>query len=191
MYTYYNVVFFGTFFLLGLIVVDFIRHKLNNLVKRSILYSYIFYILNVIQVTTDGIVFPPQTDFIPIVQLVPFYFIGDWLTLYRSNGFDWFFWNSVKLSMLNVLLLLPLGIYFFIFGEKFKTLKAILLVFLTTLVIESSQLIFGYVGIVRGRAFDVDDLILNFIGGCIGYFLMVLISRLSRMELRKEFKFFN
>jgi glycopeptide antibiotics resistance protein len=190
LYTYYNVVFFGTFLLIGFIVVDFIKYKLKNLVKRAILYSFIFYLLNVIQVTTDGIVFPPQNDFVPIVQMVPFYFIEDWLTHYRSNGFDWFFWNSVKLSMLNVILLLPLGIYLFIW-RKLKTLNAMLLVFLSTLVIECSQLIFGYIGIVGGRAFDVDDLILNFIGGCIGYFLMMLISKSSKVRPISEFKFFN
>jgi glycopeptide antibiotics resistance protein len=190
LYTYYNVVFFGTFLLIGFIVVDLIKYKLKNLVKRAILYSFIFYLLNVIQVTTDGIVFPPQNDFVPIVQMVPFYFIEDWLTHYRSNGFDWFFWNSVKLSMLNVILLLPLGIYLFIW-RKIKALNAMLLVFLSTLVIECSQLIFGYIGIVGGRAFDVDDLILNFIGGCIGYFLMMLISKSFKVRPISEFKFFN
>ncbi|MFY0762099.1 VanZ family protein [Metabacillus dongyingensis] len=56
---------------------------------------------------------------------------------------------------------------------------------------ECSQLIFGFMGIVRGRSFDVDDLILNFIGGCIGYFLMILISKFSKVWPISEFKFFN
>lgn len=189
MYTYYNIVFFGAFLLIGFIVVDFIKYKSKNLVKRAIRYSFIFYFLNVIQITTDGIVFPPQNDFVPLVQLVPFYFIEDWLSHYRSDGFDWFFLNSVKLSMLNVILLFPLGIYLFIW--KTRALNSMILVFLTTLLIESSQLIFGYIGVVRGRSFDVDDLILNFIGGCIGYILMMLISKYFKINPLSNLKFFH
>ncbi|MDQ0887815.1 glycopeptide antibiotics resistance protein [Paenibacillus sp. V4I9] len=106
-----------------------------------------------------------------------FYFIGDWLSIYRNNGLDWSFWNSVKLSLYNLIMLMPLGIYLPMLFKLKRISKSILTVFLVSLTIEISQLILGYLGFVRSREFDVDDLILNTLGGTIGYLFIAFISR--------------
>ncbi|GAF66668.1 hypothetical protein BTS2_3570 [Bacillus sp. TS-2] len=130
------------------------------------------------QLTTGGIAFPPQNDYGQIIQLIPFYFIIDWLRIYDYNGFDWFFWNSVKLSFYNLIMLAPLGVYLSILFQHTKISKVFLIIFLTSLTIEIAQLILGYFGFVLGRGTNVDDLILNTLGGVIGFILMQFLKRL-------------
>jgi glycopeptide antibiotics resistance protein len=178
LYSIYNVVTIGSFFLILYVLNDFIRNKTNNVIRRAIFYSFIFYLLIVVQVTTGGIIFPPQYDpALVLMQLIPFYFIGDLINIYRNNGFDWFFWNSVKLSFYNIIMLTPLGVYLPLLFKLKLISKSILAVFLVSLIIESSQLILGYLGFIRGREFDIDDLILNTLGGAIGYLFIALSSR--------------
>ena len=177
MYSFYNVAAIGTLLLVIYILTDFFRNKTKNILSRLIMYTFIFYLLNVAQITTRGIVFPPQNDFTPGLQLVPFYFIGDWFNLYYSSGFDWFFWNSVKLSIYNVIMLIPLGIYLSWLFKVKRLSKAISVVFLASFTIETSQLVLGYLGFVMGRTFNVDDLILNTLGGVTGDLFTELVKR--------------
>ncbi|WP_235550237.1 VanZ family protein [Paenibacillus sp. Soil724D2] len=172
------------------VLVDFIRNKTNNVIRRAIFYSFIFYLLFVVQVTTGGIIFPPQYDpALVLMQLIPFYFIGDLINIYRNNGFDWFFWNSVKLSFYNIIMFTPLGVYLPLLFKLKRISKSILAVFLVSLIIESSQLILGYLGFIRGREFDIDDLILNTLGGAIGYLFIALSELNGRND--KELKLPN
>ncbi|WP_376769440.1 VanZ family protein [Paenibacillus germinis] len=90
---------------------------------------------------------------------------------------DWFFWNSVKLSFYNFIMLTPLGVFLPLLFKLKRISKSILAVFLVSLIIESSQLILGYLGFIRGREFDIDDLNLNTFGGAIGYLFIALSSR--------------
>ncbi|NOU87083.1 VanZ family protein [Paenibacillus sp. LMG 31460] len=178
MYSIYNAVTIGSLILILYVLIDFIRNKTKSFISRVIFYSFIFYLLNVVQVTTGGIIFPPQNDSAPVLmQLIPFYFIGDWINIYRNNGFDWFFWNSVKLSFYNLIMLAPFGVYLLLLFKSKRISKSIFTVFLVSLTIESSQFILGYLGFVRSREFDIDDLILNTLGGSIGYLFIALSSR--------------
>ena len=88
---------------------------------------------------------------------------------------DWRLLVSVKLTFFNFILLLPLGVYLVvIFGIK-NMKSAITILFLTTLLIESYQVLFSYFGLIRSRIFDVDDIMLNSLGGMLG-FLITLLS---------------
>ena len=112
MYSIYDVAGIGLLFLILYVLVDFIRNKTKNVIRRLVFYSFNYYLLNVVQVTTGGIIFPPQDNPVPVlIQLIPFYFVADWLSIYRNHGLDWFFWNSVKLSFYNFIMLMPFGIY--------------------------------------------------------------------------------
>ncbi|MBP3950251.1 VanZ family protein [Bacillus suaedae] len=184
MYTIFNIAYLGSIILVIYIIVDVIRNKTRNFFRRVIFYSMIFYFVNVAQLTTGGIMFPPQPDdnfwsWQWNVQLVPFYFVLDWINHLNSRGFDWFFWNSVKLSAYNLLMLLPLGVYLSIFNIKNSKVAAVI-IFLVSFGIETSQLFFGYLGIIMGRSFNVDDLILNTAGGVIGYLAFELIKKVFR-----------
>ena len=177
LYSIYDVVALGSILLVIYIVIDVIKNRTKNLLRRIIFYSFVFYLLNVIQLTTGGIVFPPQRDFVPRIQLVPLYFIDGLYGMYYNNGLDWFFWNSVKLSFYNLIMLVPLGIYLSVLFKFKSILKSLLIVLAVSLTIETFQLIFGFLGLVRGRGFNVDDLILNTLGGLLGFVFAELIKR--------------
>ncbi|WP_207667889.1 VanZ family protein [Serpentinicella alkaliphila] len=82
------------------------------------------------------------------------------------RGFSWFFWNSVKLSALNVLLLLPLGIYLPVIFNVKDGKKVLIITFLASLNIEIYQAVFSFFGLVFiVRTTNVDDLILNTLVG--------------------------
>lgn len=63
-----------------------------------------------------------------------------------------------------------------------------MIVFTGSLTIEIYQLILGYSGLIRGREFGVDDLILNTLGGAIGYLLLELLRKfvVGILIVRKE-----
>ncbi|MEK3890172.1 VanZ family protein [Bacillus sp. FSL K6-3431] len=171
----------GIIFITGivlLVIVDFVKHKTRHILKRAFFYSFIIYILNVARLTLGHIHLPPFTDMAGIqIQFTPFYFVADFVSIYRQNGLDWFFWNSVKLTFYNLIMLLPLGIYLSLLFNIKTVKKAALIIFLTSLTIEISQLILSYFGIISIRTFNVDDLILNTLGGCIGFVLWLLIRK--------------
>lgn len=179
--------FVGLLGLLIYLLVDFKRKKLRNIWRRATFYSFIFYLIIVSHLTIGNFTIPLQEGQINI-QLIPFRFVSDWLI--ESNHGSWFFWNSVKLTFYNLLLLLPLGVYLALFFHyRFK--KGVLIIFLTSLAIETLQLILSYVGLLFPRVFNVDDLMLNTLGGAIGmgmvYLLMkTFISRSAGMKIKQS-----
>lgn len=162
-----NLALVGMVFLLIYVFVDLIRNRKHNRVKRVIFYSFLFYLIVVIQLTTGGISFPPEENPVFRVQIIPFYFIYDWF-LVRNMG-DLFFWNAVRLSLYNLIMLLPLGVYLAILYNIKRLKKVILIIFMTSLTIEIYQFILGYYGFVFARSFNIDDLLLNTLGGALGY----------------------
>ena len=130
MYYLLDVEEIGRIFLIIFIVIDFIRYGKRDILRRIIYYSFIYYILNVIQLTTGGIYIPPREDLrIVTCQLIPFHFISDWIQKYNETGFSWFFWRAVKLTLYNFIMLFPLGIYLPILFNVRESKKVTLYVF--------------------------------------------------------------
>ncbi|MDD4569569.1 MAG: VanZ family protein [Tepidanaerobacteraceae bacterium] len=172
----------GRILLLIFVVIDFIKHGKKNILRRIIYYSFIYYMINVIQLTTGGIFIPPREELrIVTYNFIPFRFVFDWIQKYSSTGFSWFFRRAVILTVYNFIMLFPLGIYLpLLFGVS-DIKKVTLYLFLTTLAIETYQVIFSYFGLVMMRTFNVDDLILNTLGGIMGYYVYeALIPRIRR-----------
>ena len=68
----------------------------------------------------------------------------------------------------NLALLLPLGILLPLISHRFRTLKRVLLLALCLSVgIEASQFVLRFFGNLR--AVDIDDVILNTLGACLGF----------------------
>lgn len=99
------------------------------------------------------------------------------LSSYRE-AWNSFSFTSWKFIILNILLLLPLGMFLPLLNERFQKLKWIFSVtFVITLSIETFQLITG-----RGR-FMLDDLFNNITGAIIGYgIIMVILTNLQNQE---------
>lgn len=79
-------------------------------------------------------------------------------------GSKMFFKNIIG----NVLLFVPYGFFTTYFLDLKKLHLSIILGFLASLVIEVTQLLIG-------RVFDIDDLLLNVIGNCLGFMLYRII----------------
>ena len=80
------------------IIIDCIRNKTTNLLRRVTLYSFVVYIIYVFQYTTGGFHYPPQQQFYGtiIIQPHPFQFVSEWIHAYQLGELNWFFWNSVR-----------------------------------------------------------------------------------------------
>jgi len=167
---------FGIIALVLYIVMDIIKHRAKDLVRRIVFYSFLFYLINVLRVTTGGISLRPFQYSAVDFQLVPFSFIMDWIKEYNIRGFNWFFWNSVKLSALNVVMLIPLGIYLPVLFNIRNAKNVLKYSSLASLTIEIYQVILSYYGLLfMVRTFNVDDIILNTLGSIIGLFLYKIL----------------
>ncbi len=136
------------------------------LYKEIFLFFFAFYILCLFQiVTSTDISASYGNNFIPFKEIM------------RYKPFSALF---IKNVIGNMLLFLPYG-YFVgrYFAGKSKALS-IFLITLASCAIEYTQLSIG-------RVFDVDDILLNVIGGSLGYFLF-LFSNNVYDDMPKVFK---
>ena len=155
-------------------------HSLRTLIIYSfVLYLLAAYFLVILPLPSMEVVESLATS---QTQLVPFAFIGD---MVRESHFVWddpstylgaILNPSVYVVLYNILLTIPFGMYLrYYFKKDLKT--TILYSFLLSLFFELTQLSGLYFIYPRGyRLFDVDDLILNTSGGCVGYFLGGLLT---------------
>ncbi len=106
------------------------------------------------------------------INFIPFQTIG---TFFRNFGPDSFLINIVG----NIVMFMPWGFGLVLLRKKNQSAgRVILLCFLLTFMIETGQLFID-------RSVDVDDLILNFAGGCIGAGLCAALRK--RYPGLKEF----
>lgn len=159
-----------------------------------IIYSFILYLLCCFFL----VIWPlPDRDYVvnlttPTMQLTPFTFIGE---IVRDGqqvaGSAIEVVKGVLLSQsfyqvaFNLIMFIPFGIYLkYYFDCSF--LKTLLLSFALSLLFELTQLSGLYFLYPRGyRLFDVDDLIINSLGGAVGYLLAMPLSKLlpTRQEI--------
>lgn len=98
-------------------------------------------------------------------NFVPFHTISNYL----FGGFD-VSWSVASSNVFgNILVFIPLGIYFHVFKRNMKVSRSLLSIFLISLSVEIIQYVFGI------GASDIDDIILNFCGGAIGILLYKLL----------------
>lgn len=104
-------------------------------------------------------------------NLKPFHEIGRYLRHRRQLGAETFFINIYG----NILAFMPFGFLLPAISRKDRHfLSVFLLSFALTLTVETAQLL------LRVGSFDVDDMILNVLGGCLGYWLFRLVDGLLR-----------
>lgn len=85
-----------------------------------------------------------------------------------------------QLIVLNIVMFLPMGVFLpWVFPRRINRLyKAAILCALITLLIECLQMI-----LPGGRAFDIDDILMNTFGGCVGYALFALVMWLRKKRI--------
>lgn len=146
--------------------------RIKFALKREIIINIFFiYILCVLSLT----LFPLYVQFgsnkdLSSLNLIPI--VGTLKDISKTTGV-WNMHNSmakfwIKNVFGNMFLLFPLGVMLPMLWKKFqRNTKVILVAFCSSISIETLQLLSGYIG-NSGRAFDVDDIILNTLGALIG-----------------------
>ena len=152
-------------------VIAIISLRITYIIKNKqkfILYEellsliFVIYLLMFFQIVTYQDVISYGNNFIPFKELTRYPF-----------GSSLFFKNIIG----NILLLMPYGFFASYYLRLEKKRSAVLLVFLVSLSIEIVQLVIG-------RCFDVDDIILNMIGGMAGYFIYKILDTISNKMSR-------
>lgn len=186
-----------------LFTIPFILHNYHkygsiNPLRVGVIYSFILYMI-----TIYFLVILPLPDWNEVtgpindmIRLVPFSFVGEFIretsfvitnpTTYGKALLEPCFYVVI----FNIFMTFPFGMYLrYYFKCSLK--KVITYSFLLSLFFEVTQItglyfIYPY----PYRVFDIDDLILNTLGGIFGYYLMGILQRLlpSRDRIDKESK---
>lgn len=127
-----------------------------------------------------------------VITLLPRWVVSSFIDVangYRWNagGYPFFTWGSANFQLFrtfradnwsvynllgNVVMFLPFGFFPALLWRRYTWWKALLTGFAVTACIECCQLCVG-------RAFDVDDLLLNTLGAMLGYGLWLLLQKLA------------
>lgn len=135
-------------------LVYLIKNKQKIILYKELLaLTFIIYALCLFYVVTFGDVSWSTSNLIPFKEMLRYSF--------GSNLF-------IKNVLGNIIMFIPYGFFVSYYLNLKKPLSAFLLVLLVSLSIETTQLLIG-------RVFDIDDIILNTIGGILGFFVYKLI----------------
>ena len=157
-------------------------HKYGSvpLIRSSIVYTFILYLLTAYFLVILPLPSKEEVIAMPtkIPQLIPFSFLGDFVTSFKEASSVVTFLKSpiVYTTLFNIAITIPFGIYLrYYFKKKLST--TIIYTFLLSLYFEITQLT-GLYGLYPKayRLFDVDDLIINTLGGVIGYLITPLVT---------------
>jgi len=131
--------------------------------KEIILYRelvsllFIIYVLCLFYVVTFQDVSWSSSNYVPFHEMLRYQF-GSRLFIKNVIG--------------NMLLFVPYGFFVSYFLKLEKPKIVIILSLLVSITIETTQLLIG-------RVFDIDDIILNFIGGILGFYVYHLLDRIN------------
>jgi len=141
------------------------NHKKIALYRELLALIFIVYVISLFHVVSFQDVNFGSNNYIPFKEM------------FRYELFSPKFMKNI---LGNVLLFIPFGFFVSYFLKARKIGWPILLTTITSLTIEFVQLKIG-------RVFDIDDIILNIIGGFIGYLLFVALDAI-RGKLPKFFQ---
>ena len=169
------------------LVYNYRRHGSVMGLRVPIVYSFILYLLCCYFL----VILPlPSQEYVasitgPTTQLVPFAFVSDIIRearLASANGLD----DAIRSILanrafyqvvMNLVMFVPLGVYLHYYFHC-SLRRTLLLSLLLSLFFELTQLSGLYFIYPRGyRLFDVDDLIINTLGGLLGYALAGPLSK--------------
>lgn len=144
-----------------------LKHKSEFvLYKEIMLLFFTLYILCLFQVvTSQDINTSNGNNFMPFVEIFRY---EPWGRLFIKNIVG------------NVVMFLPYGFFVGKYASGKNHLLTFFLIFLASLSIELTQLAIG-------RVFDVDDIILNVLGGFLGYIIYLVLEKIYSI-LPKIFK---
>lgn len=135
-----------------------IKNKQRIVFYRELLaLIFIIYVLCLFYVVTFQDVGWSSSNFVPFKEMFRYSF-GSRLFIKNVLG--------------NIIMFVPYGFFVSYYLRLEKTRSAFLLVLLVSVSIEVTQLLIG-------RVFDIDDIILNVIGGLIGFFIYKFLNAIN------------
>ncbi len=157
-------------------------HKYGSvpLIRSSIVYTFILYLLTAYFLVILPLPSKEEVLMMPtkVPQLIPFTFIGDFIETFKESSGVLSFLKSpiVYTTLFNIAITIPFGVYLRYYFKK-KWYTTIIYTFLLSLYFEITQLT-GLYGLYPKayRLFDVDDLIVNTLGGLIGYLITPIVT---------------
>lgn len=153
-------------------IVYIIKNKVNFILyKEMMMLAFIIYIMCIFYVVTFQDVSWSTSNFIPFKEMFRYQF-----------GSRLFFKNVIG----NMIMFLPYGFFIGYFLRLDKKRMVVILITITSLTIELTQLKIG-------RVFDIDDILLNVLGGFIGFNMYLLLIKIKDRlpEFLKKPIFYN
>lgn len=151
-----------TLFIIVLITIRTVYLKTNNkpfvLYKELISLCFVIYALLLFELVTSTDFNSFSNNFIPFKEI------------FRYRMSSVLFYRNV---IGNVILFLPFGFFVSYYCKLNKYYYNLLVIFITSFSIEIIQSMIG-------RSFDIDDVILNLIGGYLGYVIYILSGKILR-----------
>lgn len=136
----------------------------QDLIHTATVFLFCYYLFGILTVT--GIGYTSTMSFRPRISLIPF------LSMI-SGPID---------TILNVVLFVPFGFFLPLLYKKYRNIRNVILTgFLFSLSVEIVQM-FDW------GATDINDLITNTAGVCLGYLAYYLLSKVLPNNLRKQFQ---
>lgn len=126
--------------------------------KELLMLCFAIYILCLFQVVTfqDDVTWS-SNNFIPFKEIL------------RYNITSRLFWKNV---VGNMIMFLPFGFFISYYLKAEKPTLPLLLTFIASIAIEFVQMCIG-------RVFDVDDILLNLLGGTLGFYIFHVLNRIG------------
>lgn len=174
---------------IGLVYIIF---RINYTKKKNIKFNYkqeIVYLIFVCYITDLlNLVLLPQNFWINVWQYIYYGFSENPFEgmfefeynvipiLYKIISGQYILGNWVKTMLfLNILMFVPMGALLPICFKRINSKNIFIYAFLIPFIVEIIQPIFG-------RSFDIDDLITNFLGIIIGYFMYILFIKIFKVK---------
>ncbi len=162
------------------LLIEYHKYGSVPLIRSSIVYTFILYLLAAYFLVILPLPNKEEVLKMPlkIPQLIPFSFIKDFIEAFKETSSILSFLKSpiVYTTLFNIAITIPFGIYLRYYFKK-KWYTTIIYTFFLSLFFELTQLS-GLYGLYPKayRLFDVDDLIINTLGGALGYLITPLIT---------------
>jgi len=148
------------------------RERIKTVFLYVVFIGYILLLMKILISSriSDSALFNSQSTLHRSINLIPFHSIIEYISGSTMNIRTFAFSNVVG----NIVIFIPFGIYLALFKKDKRAITNLLFIFIVSLFVEIMQ---GFLGI---GASDVDDIILNCLGGWIGilgYKFLLLILR--------------
>ncbi|TCM96538.1 glycopeptide antibiotics resistance protein [Paenibacillus sp. BK033] len=148
------------------------RERIESVFLYGVFICYSLLLLKIFFLSRVSIpeIFDSHRTIVRSINFIPFYSISEFLAGHSANARTFAFGNVAG----NIFLFIPLGVYISLFKNDKRVTSLLLFLFIASLMVEIIQ---GALGI--GIA-DIDDVILNSLGGWIGiiaYKAMLFIVR--------------